>query len=501
MLCDEPTGNLDQSTARSVAELLFELHEAHRNILIVVTHSEELAARFPRRFELRGGPVLGSLIHYWRMNIAVVLSCAVAVAVLTGALVVGDSVRGSLRALTVDRLGNIDHALVAATFFREDLAAQLESATEGAGSVVPAIIMPGGARNPSTGARASAVGVQGVGDGFDDLFDGVELGLDEEGGGVAINSALARELGLDVGDALLISLERPGEAPRETLLGSTETADVVRQLRLTVTRVLDDRGIGRFSLQAHQSLPLVAFTSLERLQDALGQPDRANALLVDEAAPLTPDALDQALSSVLDLDDLGLELTRGTGWVALSSRDHILSPALESEIGSFAASLASRWIRISTYIANSLDSDRGSVPYSAITALDTSVEAPFGPLPLVGGGRAPALREGEVLVNTFVAEDLEVVAGDTIRMTYYEVGPREELVTREVELTVRGSSPSRVWEPMPASLPTFPAFTTPTTWRRGSLRFQSTSAVCAIVTRSTGTPTAPRPRPSSERSP
>jgi lipoprotein-releasing system ATP-binding protein len=55
LLCDEPTGNLDPRTALTVAELLFELHRAHRNILIVVTHSLELAARFSRRCELRDG--------------------------------------------------------------------------------------------------------------------------------------------------------------------------------------------------------------------------------------------------------------------------------------------------------------------------------------------------------------------------------------------------------------------------------------------------------------
>ena len=55
LLCDEPTGDLDQNTANSVASLLMELHRAENNILIVVTHSMELAARFNRRFELREG--------------------------------------------------------------------------------------------------------------------------------------------------------------------------------------------------------------------------------------------------------------------------------------------------------------------------------------------------------------------------------------------------------------------------------------------------------------
>ena len=52
LLCDEPTGNLDAESSGAVAELLFELHEAQNTILVAVTHSEELASRFPARFSL-----------------------------------------------------------------------------------------------------------------------------------------------------------------------------------------------------------------------------------------------------------------------------------------------------------------------------------------------------------------------------------------------------------------------------------------------------------------
>jgi lipoprotein-releasing system ATP-binding protein len=52
LLCDEPTGNLDQASADVVAALLLELHRRQETILIVVTHSAELAARFPLRYEL-----------------------------------------------------------------------------------------------------------------------------------------------------------------------------------------------------------------------------------------------------------------------------------------------------------------------------------------------------------------------------------------------------------------------------------------------------------------
>ena len=53
LLCDEPTGNLDQKSAQVVADLLLDAHRESETILIVVTHSSELAARFPQRFELK----------------------------------------------------------------------------------------------------------------------------------------------------------------------------------------------------------------------------------------------------------------------------------------------------------------------------------------------------------------------------------------------------------------------------------------------------------------
>jgi lipoprotein-releasing system ATP-binding protein len=60
VLCDEPTGNLDQDSASMVAALLLDLHRRQQNILVVVTHSERLAAQFPIRFELISGKLIRS---------------------------------------------------------------------------------------------------------------------------------------------------------------------------------------------------------------------------------------------------------------------------------------------------------------------------------------------------------------------------------------------------------------------------------------------------------
>lgn len=55
LLCDEPTGNLDTATTETIANLLFELHQAEKNVLIVVTHNRTFASRFQQHLQLTDG--------------------------------------------------------------------------------------------------------------------------------------------------------------------------------------------------------------------------------------------------------------------------------------------------------------------------------------------------------------------------------------------------------------------------------------------------------------
>ena len=74
-----------------------------------------------------GWLLLRNLFYHWRGNSAVLLGVAVGAAVLTGALLVGDSLRGSLRDLTLRQLGWVDHALVSGRFVREQLADAIQA--------------------------------------------------------------------------------------------------------------------------------------------------------------------------------------------------------------------------------------------------------------------------------------------------------------------------------------------------------------------------------------
>src|SRR5947207_563442 len=110
-----------------------------------------------------------SLAYYWRTNLAVVIGVATAVAVLAGALLVGDSVRGSLRDLVRQRLGKTNQAVVSSGFFREALADDLRADPAFASSfqaACPMVIVQGVVSDQASGRRASRVMVYGVDDRF-----------------------------------------------------------------------------------------------------------------------------------------------------------------------------------------------------------------------------------------------------------------------------------------------------------------------------------------------
>src|SRR3979490_873275 len=100
-----------------------------------------------------------NLTYYWRTNIAVVLGVATAVAVLAGALVVGDSVRASLRDLVLHRLGKTDSVISAANFFRAKLGDEVPA---GRFRTCPLIASSGLVTHEASGRRASGVQIYGV---------------------------------------------------------------------------------------------------------------------------------------------------------------------------------------------------------------------------------------------------------------------------------------------------------------------------------------------------
>ncbi|MFM7836414.1 MAG: hypothetical protein ACKPJD_31860, partial [Planctomycetaceae bacterium] len=85
--------------------------------------------------------LLNSLLWHRRTHLLVLLAVAVSTAVIGGSLIVGDSVRGSLRKMTLSRLGGISHAIHAPVFFREKLAQELAARKNAPAVTAPALLL------------------------------------------------------------------------------------------------------------------------------------------------------------------------------------------------------------------------------------------------------------------------------------------------------------------------------------------------------------------------
>ncbi len=370
-----------------------------------------------------------SLIYFWRINLAVMLGVAVATAVLTGALIVGDSVRGSLRDLSLSRLGKIDHALVSERFFRASLERDLERELD-TQDVVSAISLGGTAVHARSNTRASRVQIQGIDNRFANLFDQILPELTIEGifPSVVVNESLQKELNAQIGDAILLSFEQSDDIHRESLFGRAD--DAVQTIRLTLAGVLPDRGMGRFGLFARQTVPLNAYLSLPVLQKALGQRGRVNTLLVSS----DPDAdVQETLSRVVTLDDLGIVIRRETDYFAIESTQFILKSHIAETIQQVSAELNAPHMSILTYLANTTQVGERELPYSTISALDVGN---LGAFQIVEGSLQ--LGEDDILLNTWAAEDLNAQVGDEVKVAYYEVAPGEELLTRWAIFQLKG---------------------------------------------------------------
>ena len=370
-----------------------------------------------------------SLAHYRSMHAAVACGVAVGAAVLAGALLVGGSVRGSLRGLTLDRLGDIDHALVAERYVREELAAEIA----GFERVSAAVAIRGSAENAQTGARASRVNIHGVDETFWGFYGmpAPEIGRRE----IVVNAMLARELGAAEGDAVVLRFQADTLIPAESVMG--RKTDGALLLRLRVAGILPDRGPGRFGLSPNQQLPFNVFVNRGALQQSLEQPGRVNALFV---AGGSVEDLRKAFAEAVSFDDLeidvralddGRRLAAQTGRIVFERH-----AAAWLENAAEAAGLDS--VQTLTYLANAIESGGRSIPYSTVTALE---RLPAG-LRLAGGLRkhpgAPALAADDLLLNRWAADDLQAKPGDEVALSYYELGPGGALVTGRREFRLKG---------------------------------------------------------------
>lgn len=368
-----------------------------------------------------------SLRFYWRGHLGLGFGAFLAAAVLSGSLLVGDSVRGSLRKVAAARLGKVAVGVVGGDrWFTQALA-------EGVGAA-PVIMADGAVSAGAGGVRVNAVQVLGVNEAFWKLSpagSALAMGKNE----VVINEALSRRLKVGVGASLIVRLERPSAISRDAPLSGSTNEEV--SLRRTVARVVGADDFGAFQLAASQRVPESVYLDLEDLQVQVEMEGKVNGLL---SASADSEALQGALEAKKGLGDFALQLVRVTGdqkeWQVGTDRvflDEVLATDLMRRSGSYG---------VLTYLVNGITSAKGGTPYSMVAAVDEGVL----------GTRFGGVGDG-VVISQWLAEDQGLKVGDELSLKYFVVGLGRELKDESASFKVAGILPmdkpvlSKTWTP------------------------------------------------------
>ena len=392
-----------------------------------------------------GRLLLRNLFYHWRGNLAVLLGVAVGTAVLSGALLVGDSQRDSLRQLALRRLGWVDQSLVVPRFFREDLATELEQ-SGAAEHVCPALLLQGSV-STDAGTSARKVTVLGVDDRF--LYGDDDPWLGKPGSAeqvVYLNAALAQALGVTDGDRVTLHLQKGASVRRESLLGRKKLEDVDERLTLPARVLAADAPGSQFSLLPSPEAPRNAFVPLALLQETLLKPGpgerpsakekrartrRVNALLSAGAG----EDLNELLGSLLRLPDWDLTLRKASDgtYFSLESQRLILEPAVAEAVRATKLRAAPTLVYMANTIAVRGKAGKTEVPYSVVAAID--LDSP-GTLEAALRKSVARLGPDDIILTDWGGNPFRAEKGDRVTLDYFLPEDGGRLETRSRSFTV-----------------------------------------------------------------
>ncbi len=357
-----------------------------------------------------------NLKFYRKPWLTILSGTMISTAVLTGALVVGDSVRYSLDQLTEMRLGKTHFAIQPRErFFRQQLAVELSGQLKT--NVVPVLQLEGIAVNNTNDSRINRVEVLGIDDRFMKLWNN-SAGQPTEDEAI-LNRNTAEKLKLKPGDEFILKIHKQSKASENAPFVSDKEPLVT--FRLKVTAIADDGQMGRFSLKSNQSAPNTIFISLPAMARKAELEGNANLMLIAgiDNNSVTSQKIDSALRLCWQPDDAGLVFKPLPGSLNYEIRsDRIFIDDQAAKAISISVPGAEP---VLTYLVNALTANGKSTPYSFVTAADFDNQLP----------------EKEILISTWLAGDLGVKPGDFIQLRYFKMGALRKLTEDSARFCVR----------------------------------------------------------------
>ena len=393
-----------------------------------------------------------NLLYYWRINLIVTLGVGVAAGVLTGALLVGDSVRASLRAIVLTQLGEADDVISAPHFFEESLASRLEVEPNFKNSfraACPLIVLDGIAVDQSSGRRAAGVQIYGVDERFWSLHE--RPGKAPGSRQALLNRSLAHELGSGSGDTILITVELPSETPVETLHGRRDGAGLT--MRLECREILGEGQLGEFSIQPRHGSVHSVFVPLGQLQENLEQQDRVNTILLSRNEPARvnvsgpPELITPLLRQAFSLRDIDLQIRslRQRACLSLESRGGLLRKALVKKAIEASGGLGMASLPIFSYVVNTLRSGQSEIPYSVVTALNLrsylETDTTGDTIELKGSPSAQEPEKVAIWLNEWASQDLGASPGSALSLEYFVWDNQDGLQIHTADFQVAGILP------------------------------------------------------------
>ena len=352
--------------------------------------------------------ILRNLRYFRGVNLALVVGMMVATAVLTGALMVGNSVQASLADLALRRLGNIDDALIARRFFAQSLAERLQADPQLSRQyqIAPAVLLNGGAANAGETIRAGNVQINAVGGNLAPVAEGKTI----------LNTAAANALNVSKpGESVLLSLPDKPDELREAALSRRSREDTLATLRVDVAQIAPDSGmLGLFDPNGSQRVPQNAWVNLGEFQNQIDLKGRINAILVHDdsngRSQSSAKPLNDRLRQIIRLEDYGLsfEPAGDKTQAALTSRATYLDPPLVSAAESVAKTAKIPLQEVTVNLVNSVTLEPGGKQIHYAVAA--------GVTPLEGKD----LGDDEIAINQWTADQLGAKVGDRIHLTYYK---------------------------------------------------------------------------------
>lgn len=371
-----------------------------------------------------------SLGFYWRTSLGVLLTVVVSTAILTGALVVSDSVRYSLRMMVDARLGKTQVALVPQNrFFTDGLADEM--ADELNTSAAPVLRVRGMIADGNDERRVNRIEVLGVDERFFAIGASQNPFGNDKGRGVVLNEQLAARLKVTAGDEVLLRIENPSVMSRD--LPVSPDSDLSVAFRLEVAAVATQAEFGRFSLLANQVSPLNVFMPLDWMQAKLKREGQANVLLVagNPEGNISPETANRAIQRRWQLADAGLKLRKLEKQDALEIRSRRIF--IDESLSRVAMGASDKATGILTYFVNELHFGDKSTPYSMVTAMGRSPDA---------GSIIPMdMPDDEIIINQWTADDLGAKTGDMIDIRYFTLTPMRKLQEQTANFRIRGIIP------------------------------------------------------------